>query len=190
MQNLGVACIRRPLCPGFRRRLHCLRNAQSAPFPPLTQAGLAQPCPLASFEGYFALFLLVAFSNQTHPFGLGAEGFAYVGFSFLYYHVFGAALVYYFHSYGVARAYLMFKFYVVYCCKEEQASFVKFFLKAQCRSTALCHCFYKNYSRNYWIFRKVSFKEKIFFCKFACTYTAVFVITFDCIHKQKRFSVR
>lgn len=233
MQNLGVACIRRPLCPGFRRRLHCLRNAQSAPFPPLTQAGLAQSCPFASFEHYFAfvllvafsyethepagwlaravafipcanaqscplasfkryfvLVLLVAFSNQTHPFCLGAEGFAYVGFSFLYYHVFGAALVYYFHSYGVARAYLMFKFYVVYCCKEEQASFVKFFLKAQCCSSALCHCFYKNYSRNYWIFRKVSFKEKIFFCKFACTYTAVFVITFDCIHKQKRFSVR
>ena len=77
MQNLGVACIRRPLCPGFRRRLHCLRNAQSAPFPPLTQAALAravvfipcavaQSCPLASFEHYFAFFLLVAFSNQTH----------------------------------------------------------------------------------------------------------------------------
>ena len=78
MQNLGVACIRRPLCPGFRRRLHCLRNAQSAPFPPLTQAGWlaravvfipcanAQPCPLASFKGYFALVLLVAFSYKTH----------------------------------------------------------------------------------------------------------------------------
>ena len=77
MQNLGVACIRRPLCPGFRRRLHCLRNAQSAPFPPLTQADLArggsvytlccaQSCPLASFKGYFAFFLLVAFSYETH----------------------------------------------------------------------------------------------------------------------------
>ncbi len=134
--------------------------------------------------------LYVAFSNQTHPFCLGAEGFAYVGFSFLYYHVFGATLIYYFHSYGVARAYLMFKFYVVYCCKEEQASFVKFFLKAQCRSTALCHCFYKNYSRNYRIFRKVSFKEKIFFRKLSCTYASIVVTRYNFIDKQKRFSMR
>lgn len=80
MQNLGVACIRRPLCPGFRRRLHCLRNAQSAPFPPLTQADwFAQPCPLASFERYSAFVLLVAFSYETHePAGWLARAVAFI----------------------------------------------------------------------------------------------------------------
>ncbi len=133
--------------------------------------------------------MLVRISYQTHPFSLGAQGVAYVGFAGLFDHFWTVAEELNFHANFVARANLVAELYLIQSGKEEKSVCRNNVEVTQSRAACLSHSFAEDNSRNYRVLRKVALKEKLVFCKSMLTNTALLVCADNSVYKKERLAV-